>query len=178
MSAWSVIAQFVVNVRFGFQSAEKLRNNLIVLASRRSGRSLGGSREMPNSPVFDLEAGTFNSKHNGVGPFDAYDFVDVEIDGTHQLGSPGITYQARVEVRVGRTGLTITPKVRNITDATDAGVGVACSASDPAYAGTNQRQTIALTIASGIKKYRLMYTLSGPGGDSWANGEIESFTNS
>lgn len=174
--AWTVISQFLVNARFGFQSAERIRGNLITLASRRAGRSLGGSREIPNNFVMDTDddsGGELHSLQYGVGPYDAYDYVDVEIDGTEQTG---ITYRARVEVRVlGPNGFTITPKIRNITDSTDAGTGTACSASEPDYSGTDQRQTITLTIASGVKKYRLMYTLSGPTGDSWVKGEIESF---
>lgn len=166
---------FVVDQVYGFQTAEKFRQNGLTLVSRRAGRPLGGSREVPNAPVATPLTGLLRSKHYGLGPFDAYEYVDVEIDGTNQAG---ITHQARVAVRVAASGLTITPKVRNVTDSTDAGVGVACTAADPAYGGANQKQTIALTIAVGVKTYRLQYTLNSPSGDSWCGGELESFATS
>ena len=65
-----------------------------------------------------------------------------------------------------------------MTDATVAGTGSACSATASDYSGTNQVQTIALTIASGIKKYRLQFSLNNVSGTTWAIGEIESFTTS
>lgn len=172
MVTWNVITTYVLDQLFGYQSANKFRENLIVLASAREGRSLGGSREVPNNPVHTPITGTLASKNPGVGPFDAYNFVDIEIDGTNQVG---MTFQARVEVRVGMQGQSITPKIRNITAGTDAGVGAACTAGDPAYAGANQRQTIALTILTGVNKYRLQYTLGRPSGNTWAAGEIEHF---
>ena len=172
MVTWNVITTYVLDQLFGYQSANRFRENLIVLASAREGRSLGGSREIPNNPVTALFTGALSSKNPGVGPYDAYNFVDIEIDGTNQVG---MTFQARVECRVGMYGQSITPKIRNITAGTDAGVGVACTAGDPAYAGTNQKQTIALTILTGVNKYRLQYTLGRPSGASWVTGEIEHF---
>lgn len=170
---WNVVVAFVLDQIFGYQSANKFRENLIVLASRRSGRSLGGSRTMPQDPAFDPDIG-FLGKHVSLGPNDALDFIDIEIDGTNQ---GGITYQARVEVRIAgnAAGMTITPKIRNVTDGVDAGVGTACSASAGDFSGTNQKQTIALTIATGVKKYRLQYTLSSISCQTQLTGEIESF---
>ena len=170
--AWNIIPVYVLDQLLTYQMMNRIRENLIALSSQRKGRFLGGSRTLPNSPCWPLYGGAPYSKHGGLGPHDALDYVDVEIDGTN---AGGTTYQARVEVRIGRTGLTITPRILNVTDATVAGTGVARSAANADYTGTNQRQTIALTIASGIKKYRLQYTISGLPGDSWATGEIESF---
>lgn len=168
---WNVITAFILDQLFGYQTANKLRENHLVIVSGRLGRFLGGSRELPNNVCFPPGQQP-RSKNPGVGPFDALNYVDVEIDGTNQ---GGLTIQARVEVRTDRSGCTITPKVRNITTGADAGVGLACAASDPAYGGTNQRQTIALTIVTGINKYRLQYTLSTPNGTTWCTGEIERF---
>jgi hypothetical protein len=170
--SWNIIAQFTFGKRFGFQSAESIRQNLITNISRRVTQPLGGSRAVPNSPVFNLDLGTQESRHNHEGPHNAYDYVDVEIDGTNMTG---VTFVARVQVRVSDPLMTITPKIRNVTDSTDAGVGVACSACDEAYAGTNQKQAISLTIASGVKTYRLMYTVNLLSGDSWCKGEIISY---
>lgn len=170
--AWTVISAFVLDQLFGYQTANFIRGNLICLASRRSGRFLGGSRSTPNFPSVNPDDGTVSSYHPSLGPHDAFDYVDVEIDGTN---ATGLTYQARVEVRVGRTGQSITPKIRNITDSTDAGTGAACSAANGDYAGTNQRQTIALTIPTGVKKYRLQYNVGSVSGDTFCTGEIEAF---
>jgi hypothetical protein len=172
--AWTVISAFVLDQILGYQTMNNIRGNWICLVSRRAGRYLGGSRVIPGQPVWDELGMRLRSKVLSLGPLDAFDYVDVEIDGTNQTG---ITYQARVEVRTNNPGVSITPKVRNVTDATDAGTGSACTATAPDYTGTNQKQTIALTIASGIKKYRLMYTLGANAYliDHWCIGELESF---
>ena len=169
--SWNVVAAKVLDDPFGYQSVNAFRDNLIALVSRRAGRTLGGSRHFPNDLCISLR-GDIKSKSPGVGPSDVFGYVDVEIDGTNQTG---ITYQARVHVRVSNALLSITPKIRNMTDSADAGTGAACSATAVDYSGTNQKQTIALTIASGVKVYRLQYTLSNVSYDSWMTGEIESF---
>lgn len=170
--AWNIIDAYTLDDAFGYQSAEALRQNILAFASKHHGRFLGGSRETPNNPVADLVTGILRSKNPGIGPFDAHDFIDVEIDGTNQ---GGVTFQAKVECRVGMSGQSITPRIQNITAGTTAGTGVACTAGDPAYAGTNQKQAIALTLATGVNKYRLQYTLGRPSGNTWVTGEIESF---
>lgn len=170
--SWTIKAAIATGDGVFYQDINEILQNLVALAARRAGRVLGGSRVMPNAPALDIETGEFRSVHYGLGPYDVPNYVDVEIDGTVQAG---FTYQARVHCRVsGPIGLTITPVIRNITDSADAGTGVACSASDPAYGGTNQKQTIALTIASGVKTYRMTYVLSMPSGESWMSGELEA----
>lgn len=168
---WSVISAFVLDQVFGYQTANKIRENLIILAARRPGRHLGGSHFFPNDMCI-ARFGQIKAKSPGLGPSNAFGFFDVEIDGTDQAG---ITYQGAVMVRVSDTAVSITPKIRNVTAGTDAGVGVACTATALDYTGTNQRQAIALTIATGLNKYRLQYTLSANGYESWMIGEIESF---
>jgi hypothetical protein len=172
--AWSILPTFALDQIFGYQTANKITQNLVTLVSRRTGRDLGGSRVVPNEVSYPL-FGAPRGKPSGLGPSDAYDYVDIEIDGTNQ---GGLTYQARVEVRVADPGVSITPKIRNLTDGTDAGTGVACSATALDYSGTNQKQTIAITLASGIKKYRLQYTVSNVSFQTWMVGELESFTTS
>lgn len=174
MAGWNVVTAFVLDQIYGYQSANKVRENLISLASRRAGRALGGSRTLPVFAVLDDETGDFESLPPGLGPHDVDDYLDIEIDATNQAG---MTFQARVEVRTRWPGNTITPKIRNVTANTDAGTGVACATSAPDYTGANQKQTIAITLAAGINKYRLQYTLSklGYGMDAWITGEIEAF---
>lgn len=148
---------YVVGDKFGAQSAEKIRQAFDVLIGRRAVYPLGGSRNVA-------------LQHNAV--IDAYDYLDIEIDGTDLAG---LTAQARVEVRVENAGLSVTPSIRNVTDSTDAGTGLACVATSDVYSGTNQKQTIALTLASGVKKYRLRFTPTNNTYMFWGLGTIEIF---
>jgi hypothetical protein len=120
-----------------------VRQNIKALAARRAVYPLGGSRR---------QLIVFN------GTYDAEEYIDVELDGTEF--QTGATVRARVEVRSANAGTSITPKIRNVTDSTDAVVGAACTASDADYSGSNQKQTLSFTPASGVKKYRLQFTNS------------------
>lgn len=156
--AWNTIAAKVLDDKFGYQSANAMRDNLIALASARLTYHLGGSRQVAIPLVASAQ--------------DAIDWVDIELDGTN-MG--GLTKQLRVEVRVANAATSVTPKLRNVTDATDAGVGVACSATNADYSGTNQKQTITVTIASGVKKYRLQLTPSNTTHPCFGIGYVEIF---
>lgn len=156
--AWNVVSAYVLDQAFGYQGANRFRENLIALASARIVHSLGGSRATALPLVASAQ--------------DAIDYIDAEIDGT-ALG--GFTKQARVEVRTTNAATSITPRVQNTTDATTAGTGVACTATNTDYSGTAQRQTIALTIATGIKKYRLQGTPQNTTNGTHAIGYIEMF---
>lgn len=101
---------------------------------------------------------------------DAIDWRDVELDGTV---TTGLTVQARVEVRTSDAGTSVTPKIRNVTDSTDAGVGSACSATATDYSGTASKQTIAVTLAAGLKTYRLQLTPSNADADVFGLGRLE-----
>lgn len=115
---------------------------------------LGGSR----GTSFALASGYLN----------AADWLDIELDGD-EVGD--LLVRARVECRVD-AGEAVTPRVLNVTDATEAGVGVTCTATDADYSGTNQIQVITVTLASGAKKYRLQgFLASGVGG--YAIGYLE-----
>lgn len=156
--AWNVIAARVLDDVFGYQSANRIRENLIAIISARLTYYLGGSRATSVPLVASAQ--------------DAIDYIDIELDGTN-LG--GLTKQLRVEVRTANAGTSVTPRLRNITDSTDAGVGVACTATNADYSGTNQRQTITLTLASGVKKYRLQLTPSNTTNAVYGIGYIEIF---
>lgn len=117
---------------------------------------LGGSRQI--------------SVPNVASDQDAIDYQDIEIDGD---AVAGFTVRVRVEVRTANAGTSVTPKLRNITDASDAVVGAACSATT--YAGTNGIQILTFTPASGVKKYRLQLTPSNTTNDVFGIGHIEIF---
>ena len=156
---WTAIAAFVVDQRFGFQTANAIRENLIALSSSRLTYHIGGSRQMSLPLVASVQ--------------DAIDYIDIELDGTN-MG--GLTKQLRVECRTTNAGTSVTPKLRNLTDATDAAVGAACTATNADYSGTNQTQTIAVTIAAGVKKYRLQGTPQNATYPTFVSGYLELFS--
>ena len=101
---------------------------------------------------------------------DAINWIDVEVDGT---AFAGWTLRARVEVRTSDVGTSVTPRVQNVTDATTAGTGVASTATATDYTGVNQIQTITVTLAAGVKKYRLQLTPSNANSDVYGIGYLE-----
>lgn len=107
-------------------------------------------------------------QHNAV--MDAYDYLDTEIDSAEVAG---MTVQARVEVRVGNSGISVTPEIYNVTDASVEVTGSACSATNADYSGTNQKQTLTITPATGAKQYRLRLTPSANTFPVWGIGTVE-----
>ena len=156
--SWNVIADFILDQAFGYQTANKIRDNLVALASARIRSSLGGSRNVSLPQVASAQ--------------DAYDYQDIELDST-ALG--GLTVQARVECRTINAATSVTPKIRNVTDGTDSVVGVACSATAADYSGANQVQTLTLVLAGGVKKYRLQGTPSNTTHPTFVIGHVEIF---
>jgi len=100
---------------------------------------------------------------------DAVNHVDVEIDSALVAGLTAILV---VEVRTLDGGVTITPKLRNITDANNTALGAAATGTDADYSGTNQQQEIVVTFASGVKKYRLQGTPSADTHDTFVIGYL------
>jgi hypothetical protein len=152
------IADYILDQVWGYQGANKIKNNIISIASRRGIFPLGGSRNTSIPQVASAQ--------------DAVDYIDIEIDGTNLSG---LTCALRVEVRTVNAATSVTPKLRNVTDGSDAGTGVACSATNADYSGTNQKQTITVTIASGVKKYRLMLTPSNVTHPTFGIGYVEIY---
>jgi hypothetical protein len=153
---WTPVADFVLDNKFSYQKANAIKNNIIAIASARLTRYLGGSRQISVPLVASAQ--------------DVIDYLDVEIDGT---ALTGLSVQARVDVRSSNAGTSVTPKIRNVTDASDAVVGVACSAIT--WGGTNSAQTLTFTPAVGIKKYRLQLTPSNVTNAVFGIGLIEMF---
>jgi hypothetical protein len=154
--SWTAVAEFVLDLVFGYQDANEIKNNVIALASARVGRSLGGSRQISVPLVASAQ--------------DAIDYIDVEIDGTLLAG---LTVRARVEVRTANAGTGVTPKIRNVTDAVDAVAGV--SSTSTTWGGTDSYQTLTFTPVAGIRKYRLQLTPANTTDPVFGIGEIEIF---
>jgi hypothetical protein len=155
---WTPIDAFVLDQLFGFQTANLLRENMIALASLRRIYPLGGSREVGLPQVASQQ--------------NIPSWLDIELDGT-SLG--GFTKQLRVECRVSNAAMSITPTLRNVTDASDAAAGAACSATAADYSGSNQKQTVTATLAAGVKKYRLTGTPSSTTHFAFVIGYLEIY---
>lgn len=138
--AWTAITLKVLDQILGFQGVNEIIENAIALARAGHSYYLGGSRNSTLQKLASVQ--------------DAPEYVDVTIDGTDIAG---FTVQAEVQVRAG-AATAITPKVRNITAASDAGTGVSATGTAADYSGTNQQQTISVTLATGSNVYRLQGT--------------------
>jgi hypothetical protein len=93
----------------------------------------------------------------GTGWLTAYDCVEFEIDNSNSQvsGSTNLICQVRVMVRVENAAMSFTPRIYNFTDSsvpTQSGAA-ACSATATDFSGTNQKQTINLTLPAGKKRY-------------------------
>lgn len=97
-------------------------------------------------------------------------YLDVVLNGSLYSGW---TIQARVDVRTTDALTSVTPRVQNITDATTAGTGAASTGITEDYSGVNQSQTIALTLAAGVKTYRLQLTPGNADTDVFGIGVLE-----
>lgn len=94
--------------------------------------------------------GSRSASVTGTSYQDADDYLDFEVP---DAASGGAVYKAIVDVLCENALTTITPKIRNITDSSDAVVG-------SAHASTGWgSQTLTFTPTVG-KKYRLMFIKS------------------
>jgi hypothetical protein len=84
----------------------------------------------------------------------------------------GATFVAIVELRVENSGISLTPKIRNVTDASDAVVGSASTSTTGASDGDIwASQTLSFTPTVN-KVYRLMGVKSADTYDAWLTGTI------
>jgi hypothetical protein len=150
--SYNAISDFVLDQVLGYQTATKIKNNVVSILSAKLRHDLGGSRE--NSINFN-------------GTFDVYDFRDVEIDSTN-LG--GLSVRARVEGKTENAGTSVTPRVRNITDATTLVTGTAITSL------TFVEQLLVMTpLVAGTKKYRLQGTTNNATNDVYLFGLVETY---
>lgn len=112
--------------------------------------SLGGSR----AASLPLAAGT-------------YDLINAEPAFTIPTLSTSNLAAARIiaDVRSSDPTANITPQLVNASTLADAGTGVACTASNADYTGTNQHQTVAVTVVSGLT-YKAQAIVAGSGAGS------------
>jgi hypothetical protein len=120
--------------RWGYQTAEKVRNDLDICAYVAGHLDLGGD-----------ERGILSASYV---PVNGYRSFDLNGDS---LG--GMTLEAVVFYYTSNASTTVNVRVRNTTDSSNAGTITAASS-----ATTATREVVTLTLASGIKTYRLEVT--------------------
>lgn len=151
MGTYQTLTAFILDQIFGFQTANKLKERDDALAAARIIAPLGGSREVGRRNVV-------------YEPVPSY--IEVELDGTDTVG---LTVQARVEVRTSNASFSVTPRIRNVTDAADAVVGAA------EVAIVDTPQTLSFVPVVGVKKYRLEILGANAGAQIFGIGYIEHF---
>lgn len=120
--------------KWGYQVAEKVRQALDMALYYAGHLDLGGD-----------ERGILSSSFVAVNGARTYD-LDGDNDG-------GLTLEAVVFYYTANASTTVNVRVRNTTDSSNAGTIAAASA-----ATTVTREVVTLTMAAGIKTYRLEVT--------------------
>lgn len=124
--------------KFGYQSAEKIRNDLDICAYLGGHFDLGGDeRTMTVATPATYQA------VNGARTFD--------LDGDN-LG--GMTLEVVFFSYTSAGATSVTPRLRNTTDSTTAAQGAAVTAT------STTREVVTVTLASGVKTYQLQWTAS------------------
>lgn len=124
--------------KFGYQTAEEIRNDIDICAYLGAGYPLGGD-ERP---------------------------MTVATPATYQAANAAITWDLNGDTLGGMTlevvffsytsdgATSVTPRLRNTTDGSTAAQGAAVTATSVS------REIVTVTMASGIKTYRLEWTAS------------------
>lgn len=134
--------------------------------------------------LYLFAAGTFHrsvpiggSKSRGLmfsGTIDALDAVEFEVDNTSNgvSASDGLVVPVTVHLRVENAALAVTPRIYNVTQAAVATTtgGAACAATAEDYSGTDQRQTLLLTLQTGVNVYKLQFTATSASYQFWGQG--------
>jgi hypothetical protein len=153
---------YVVADPFGYQTAEKLRADLNLLMLGIIGRNQywGG-----DDNIGILAAVVTDVLGQGDG-------FEIDNTGNQLSGSAGVVVQVRIRLRVEDASISVTPQIYNVTDAAIATTSgaAACSATATNFSGSDQQQTLALTLANGKKKYKVRVTPSAATFQVWASG--------
>jgi hypothetical protein len=144
-------SDFVLDQVFGYQSANKLKNNTEALLGWRVERDLGGSREMGVQ---------------GSGALDVPEFREKEIISTNVTG---MTIRARVNTRTNNAGTSVQPKVRNVSDSSDTVTGTSHTST------SFTEELLAVTPVSGTKRYKMMVITNNANNLVFGFGHLEAY---
>jgi hypothetical protein len=149
---YTAISTFALDQVYGYQTANKIKDNIEATLAARLEKSFGGSRE---------------HSVNVNGNFDVWDYRDLEFDATKLAG---LTIRARVEGKVANAATSVTPVIRRVTDAVDHVVGTAITST------SFVEQILTMSpLTAGTKKYRLRGNTSNATHDVWLFGVCESY---
>lgn len=104
------------------------------------------------------------------GTFDLQPYVPIGVDNRNSQitafsGANGgtLVHQVRYFVQVSNSAITITPKVYDIDATALATVSgnTACSATSEAFSGTDQQQTLVLTLPAAYHFFKPQVTIAG-----------------
>ena len=112
--------------------------------------------------------GSLDTAHPGDSYQRVVGCVPFKLPSTVEAGG---VWKAHVLMDCEDAAVTITPKIRNVTDGTDAVIGSACSGTDDAWTGTGQDQLLTFTPAVG-KIYELWAMKSGLTKECWIVGTL------
>jgi len=117
---------------------------------------------------------------NADGDVDLYEWDPYPIDNTSghfssfsDANGASLIFRVRFRIRVSDAAISATPKIRYgtttggaTTVATLSGAA-ACSAVDADYSGTNQQQTVSVTLPSGVNFFKAQLTIASTGGNPY-----------
>jgi hypothetical protein len=129
---------YQLNDKFGYQTAEEIRQALDLLANIGAGYDLGGDEQ----PMTVATPATYQAV-NGPRTWD--------LNGDN-FG--GMTLQIVFFSYTSAGATSVTPRLRNTTDSTTAAQGAAVTATSVTS------EVVTVTLASGVKTYRLEWTAS------------------
>lgn len=122
---------FLLNHKWGYQQAEKLRQNLDLLAYVGGILDLGGSDDLGQLTASYLPVRGYR---------------DYSLDNNN-LG--GFTKQVVIYSRTAAVGTSVTVRLRNTTAGSDAAVSTTITST------TTVKEVVTITLASGANDYRL-----------------------
>jgi hypothetical protein len=124
-----------------------------------------------NRATIELGGSRSNALNLVASPQDAYDYIDKEIDCASVVG---LTKRLRVECRTFNAATSVTPTLVNAATGAVLGTGAACAATAADYSGSNQVQTVTVTLpSSGVIKVRLRGTPSNTTHPTFVIGYLE-----
>ena len=126
-----------------------------MVANSHAEFSLGGSRSQPCS--------------EGGGYLDAPEFVDFSISSAIYGGA---TFEAIIETRVENAGISLTPKIRNLTAASDAVVGSASTSTTGSSNGAIWASQTLTFVPTAGNVYRLQVVKSADTYAAWTMGRV------
>lgn len=121
---------------------------------------------------FSLGGSRSQACQEGGGYKDVPEFIDFTVPTAIYGNSSGMTFEAVIETRVENSGISLTPKIRNLTDSSDLVVGSASTSTTGSSDGQIwASQTLTATFVVG-KVYRLMVVKSADTYAAWAVGKV------